>query len=44
MEAEEEVLLDANKLCEYGSMALNIYVVNENAEFLGVGLSNNGSD
>ena len=44
MEAEAEVLLDPNKLSEDGSMALNIYVVSENAEFLAIGLSNNGSD
>ena len=41
---EAEVLLDPNKLSEDGSMALNIYAVSENAEFLAVGLSNNGSD
>ena len=44
MEAKEEVLLDPNKLSEDGSVALNIYAVSENAEFLVVGLSNNGSD
>ena len=39
MEAEVEVLLDPNKLSEYGSVALNIYYVSENAEFLAVGLT-----
>ena len=31
MEAKSEVLLDPNKLSEDGSVALNIYVVSENA-------------
>ena len=32
MEAEEEVLLDPNKLSEHGSVALiNIYAMSENA-------------
>ena len=44
MEVEAEVLLDPNKLSEDGWVALNIYAVSENAEFLAVGLSNNGSD
>ena len=44
MEEEAEVLLDPNKLSEDGSVALNIYVVSENVEFLAVGLSNNGSE
>ena len=44
MEAEPKVFLDPNTLSEDGSVALNIYAVSENAEFLAVGLSNNGSD
>ena len=44
MEAKAEVVLHPNHLSEDGSMALNIYVVSENAEFLEVGLSNNGID
>ena len=45
MEAEAQVLLDPNKLSEHGSMELiNIYAISENAEFLAVGLSNNGRD
>ena len=38
------MFLDPNHLSEDGSMALNIYVVSENAKFLVVGLSNNGSE
>ena len=37
-------MLNPNKLSEDGSVALNIYAVSENSEFLAVGLSNNGSD
>ena len=44
MEAEVEVLLDPNKLSEYGWVTLNIYAMSENEEFLAVGLSNNGSE
>ena len=44
MEAEAEVLLDPNSLSEDGSVVINIYAVTENAEFLAIGLSNNGSD
>ena len=43
MEVESEVLLDPNKLSEDGSVALNIYAMSENVEFLAVGLRNNGS-
>ena len=44
MEAEAKVFLDPNKLSEDGWVALNIYAVSENEEFLAVGLSNNGSE